>query len=147
MRFGAGHKRATLTVVAALLAGLLGAACTGSATGHGGHALGGAQPCAGSPGFTCSFLTVPVNWTGGEPGTLRLQVAVAGNASAPRGTLVFLTGGPGQPGVPFVAEVRSKLPGVVRSYRLVMIDQRGTGDGSLSCPALQYQMGESDTFP
>lgn len=149
MRSGAGGKRAAGLLMAALLPGSLTAACTGPATGHGAWrpALTGAQPCAGSPGFTCSFLTVPVDRSGTGSGTRRLRVAVAGNAGAPRGTLLFLTGGPGQPGVPFAGEVSRKLPGVVRSYRLVMIDQRGTGDGSLDCPALQYLMGASDTFP
>jgi pimeloyl-ACP methyl ester carboxylesterase len=111
------------------------------------QALTGAHPCAGLQQFTCSFLTVPLDWSGAVPGTLRLQVAVAGNTDAAHGTLLFLTGGPGQPGVPFVGQILTALPAAVRGYRLVMIDQRGTGVGYLDCPALQRQMGESDTVP
>src|SRR5262249_30939244 len=32
-------------------------------------------------------------------------------------------------------------------YRLVVYDQRGTGDGALGCPALQQAMGSSDLYP
>jgi pimeloyl-ACP methyl ester carboxylesterase len=110
-------------------------------------ALTDAHNCTGLPGFTCSFLTVPLDRSGAVPGTLRLQVAAAGNTGAPHGTLLFLTGGPGQPGVPFVGQILKALPQVARGYRLVMIDQRGTGAGSLDCPELQGQMGESDTVP
>ena len=114
-------------------------------------ALTGAHPCAGLQRFTCSFLTVPLDRSGpvkgAVQGTLRLQVAAAGNTAAPHGTLLFLSGGPGQPGVPFVGQIMKALPEVVRGYRLVMIDQRGTGAGSLDCPELQRQMGESDTVP
>jgi pimeloyl-ACP methyl ester carboxylesterase len=49
------------------------------------------------------------------------------NTHAPRGTLLFLTGGPGQPGVRFVAPVAHELATAMGAYRLVMIDQRGTG--------------------
>jgi pimeloyl-ACP methyl ester carboxylesterase len=90
---------------------------------------------------------VPLDRTGVVPGRLRLQVAAAGHVGAPHGTLLFLTGGPGQPGVPFVGQILKALPNAVRGYRLVMIDQRGTGAGSLDCPELQRQMGESDTVP
>jgi pimeloyl-ACP methyl ester carboxylesterase len=114
-------------------------------------ALTGARACAGLQQFTCSFLTVPLDRSapvkGTVQGTLRLQVAAAGNVDAPHGTLLFLTGGPGQPGVPFVGQIRTALPAAVRGYRLVMIDQRGTGAGYLDCPGLQRQMGESDTVP
>jgi pimeloyl-ACP methyl ester carboxylesterase len=63
---------------------------------------------------------------------------------APRGVLVFLTGGPGQPGAPFAARVGTRLGPAAAGYRLVLIDQRGTGGNPLLCPALQAQMGSSD---
>jgi pimeloyl-ACP methyl ester carboxylesterase len=65
-------------------------------------------------------------------------------AAAPRGVLVLLTGGPGQPGVPFVSRLAGRLGPALRGYRLVMFDQRGTGAGALNCPALQREMGASD---
>jgi pimeloyl-ACP methyl ester carboxylesterase len=58
--------------------------------------------------------------------------------------LVFLTGGPGQPGVPFAPRLAGRLGPALRGYRLVMFDQRGTGAGALDCPALQRQTGASD---
>jgi pimeloyl-ACP methyl ester carboxylesterase len=107
-----------------------------------------------SPGgvtFSCATLTVPLDHPGLHPGPepagqLSLQVVMADNANAPRGVLVFLTGGPGQPGVPFAARAADQLldPMVVRDYRLVLIDQRGTGGGALQCPQLQQVMGSSD---
>jgi pimeloyl-ACP methyl ester carboxylesterase len=58
--------------------------------------------------------------------------------------LVDLTGGPGQGGVAFVARTRVRMRALLRDYRLVMLDQRGTGAGALRCPALQRAMGSSD---
>jgi pimeloyl-ACP methyl ester carboxylesterase len=103
------------------------------------------RPCPNAKGFTCSSLTVPLDHSGRMPGTLRLAVAVADNATAPRGVLVALTGGPGQGGVDFVGRVRTRMRAVLGQYRLVMLDQRGTGeDGALRCPALQRAVGTSD---
>src|SRR6185295_13711535 len=79
----------------------------------------------------------------GERG-VQLRVAEPDVASAPRGVLLFLTGGPGEPGVPFVSRLVARLGPALRGYRLVMFDQRGTGAGALDCPALQRQMGASD---
>jgi pimeloyl-ACP methyl ester carboxylesterase len=106
--------------------------------------LTGSGPCAGVTGFTCSTLSVPVDHSGRVGGTLDLKVAAGDDASAPRGVLVLLTGGPGQPGVPFVARLARPLAPLFAGYRLVMLDQRGTGAGALQCPALQRAMGSSD---
>ncbi|GAA1426406.1 alpha/beta fold hydrolase [Streptomyces thermospinosisporus] len=109
--------------------------------------LSGAAPCPGLDGFTCSTLNVPLDHRGRTPGRLGLKVAMAGNAEAPKGVLLFLTGGPGQPGVPFAARIRDRMAPVLKDYRLVMIDQRGTGAGALQCPRLQKEMGASDLTP
>jgi pimeloyl-ACP methyl ester carboxylesterase len=61
--------------------------------------------------------------------------------------LVLLSGGPGQPGLPFLEGARRHLGASARKLRLVAIDQRGTGRGALRCPALQKQMGASDLTP
>jgi pimeloyl-ACP methyl ester carboxylesterase len=107
--------------------------------------LAGSRPCQDATGFTCSTLTVPLDHSGSTPGDLELAVAVGDNADAPRGVLVVLTGGPGQGGVDFLPRVRARMRRVLRSYRLVMLDQRGTGsDGALRCPALQRAVGTSD---
>ena len=92
------------------------------------------RPCADAKGFTCTTLRVPLDRSGRVPGTLALRVATAGPATAPR-TLVYLTGGPGQPGVPFGPKVRARLKPLLGTYRLVLLDQRGTGAPALRLPA------------
>jgi pimeloyl-ACP methyl ester carboxylesterase len=106
--------------------------------------LAGSRPCPDVPDFVCSSLVVPLDHAGRTPGQLRLHIAVAENADAPRGVLVDLTGGPGQGGVAFVPRARQRMAPLLRDYRLVMLDQRGTGAGALRCPALQRAMGSSD---
>lgn len=110
-------------------------------------AFTGAEPCPGLDGYTCATLTVPLDHSGTTPGALGLRVAMSGNTDAPLGDLVLLTGGPGQPGVPFVKRMASVLGPVLGRYRLVMIDQRGTGASALRCPRLQSEMGSSDLTP
>ncbi|GLH95323.1 esterase [Phytohabitans aurantiacus] len=105
------------------------------------------RPCAGIAGFTCSYLTVPRDRTGHTPGTLRLPVAVADNTAAPRGTLLMLSGGPGQPGVGLVPRIRQRVSYLLNDYRMVMIDQRGTGEGAIDCERLQAEVGSSDITP
>jgi hypothetical protein len=97
-------------------------------------------------GFTCSTLTVPLDHTGRVPGTLDLQVATGGNVTAPKGVLLFLTGGPGQDGVHFAGKIaHDRLPELAKDYRFVLLDQRGTGEfGALKCPGLQAEVGSSD---
>jgi pimeloyl-ACP methyl ester carboxylesterase len=102
------------------------------------------HPCDNAKGFTCSTLTVPLDHSGKVPGDLRVPVAAADNADAPKGVLVALTGGPGQGGVAFVPRQRVRMRSLLRDYRLVMLDQRGTGEGALRCPALQRALGTSD---
>jgi pimeloyl-ACP methyl ester carboxylesterase len=148
---------AALAAVGALLSGTAtSAAQSGVAAAQGGAAAGrpggdgglsGAAACPGLTGYTCATLNVPLDHSGGVPGRLGLRVAMADNVRAPKGVLLFLTGGPGQPGVPFVERLGKKLEPVLKDYRLVMIDQRGTGAGALQCPQLQQEMGSSDLTP
>jgi pimeloyl-ACP methyl ester carboxylesterase len=106
--------------------------------------LAGPHPCPGEPGFTCATLLVPLDHGGQATGSLRLAVGYASNATAPHGVLVFLSGGPGQPGISFLQRVQSRIGPDMRGYRLVMFDQRGTGAGALKCPVLQAVAGASD---
>lgn len=94
---------------------------------------------------TCSTLDVPLDRSrqGGE--TLELPVAVEGARDAP--VFVFLSGGPGEPGVEFIARARKWLGPAARKVRIVAVDQRGTGEDALRCPALQNEMGASDLTP
>jgi pimeloyl-ACP methyl ester carboxylesterase len=102
--------------------------------------------CPDAQGFTCSTLTVPIDYDDPTGATLDLQVATGDNQDAPRGVLLFLTGGPGQPGVPLVPKVAQQLGSVLDDYQLVMLDQRGTGATALDCPDLQEQLGASDLW-
>ena len=117
--------------------------------GHAGPpALHDAAPCPGVSGFTCSTLDVPLDRTGGRPGTLRLRVGASDVVHAPKGVLLVLSGGPGQPGLPILDRFVDRALAAERSqYRIVVFDQRGTGAGALDCPALQVQMGASDLYP
>jgi pimeloyl-ACP methyl ester carboxylesterase len=107
------------------------------------------RPCPDQPGFTCSMLTVPLDHTGRVPGTLDLQVATADNADAPKGVMLLLAGGPGQAGVPLIHRFATqRVPELADDYRMVIIDQRGTGEfGGIDCPDLQAQAGSSDIVP
>ncbi len=102
-------------------------------------------PCEDVSRATCSTLRVPLDHSGKTPGTLDLPVAVSGPQGAP--VLVLLSGGPGQPGLPFMEGARRHLGAAGRKLRLVAIDQRGTGRDALRCPALQREMGASDLTP
>lgn len=72
------------------------------------------------------------------------MVGIQHDARPVHGVLVFLTGGPGQPGVPLIPHVVSRMGAALSGYRLVMFDQRGTGQAALRCPALQANAGASD---
>jgi pimeloyl-ACP methyl ester carboxylesterase len=136
------HASATSRPPASVSGPVTGPAGSGSALNLTG--LGAVRPCPGIPGFSCGTLSVRLDPFGPAPGRLSLRVAVSDVGAAPRGVLVLLTGGPGQPGVLFVPRLAGRLGPALRGYRLVMFDQRGTGDGALSCPALQREMGASD---
>ena len=70
---------------------------------------------------------------------------MADNVDAPKGVLLFLAGGPGQPGIFLAGRIPTRMPEVVAQYRLVVLDQRGTGEsGAIDCPELQAQVGASD---
>jgi pimeloyl-ACP methyl ester carboxylesterase len=96
------------------------------------------KPCKGSSGFRCATVTVPLDRTGGVPGTVDLAVAVEVPRKGADGFLLALSGGPGQPSLAFADSFRLSLAPALRHRRLVLIDQRGTGrSGALSCAALQ----------
>jgi pimeloyl-ACP methyl ester carboxylesterase len=144
-------RAAPLLVLVAVLAGCGGSSAPTPREAHGSPAArGGAParfarplaPCARLAGFDCTALPVPRDRRTGA-GELRLAVAVQ-RGGAPRGVLLALTGGPGQPGVPFAASYGRRLGAAARGYRIVAVDQRGTGAGALRCPGLQRLAGLSD---
>jgi pimeloyl-ACP methyl ester carboxylesterase len=99
------------------------------------------RPCGHA---TCFTLAVPLDRTRQGGRTLDLRVGIEGERGP---VFVILTGGPGQPGVPFLDGAREWLGPVAGKLRLVAIDQRGTGADALRCPALQREMGASDLTP
>ena len=119
-----GMRTAVLRMLAAvavwlgLVAGCTGAPASGPSAGaadataqpaQGAAGLRDVRPCPGIAGFSCGSLSVRLDPSGSVPGRLSLRVAVSDVASAPRGVLVFLTGGPGEPGVPFVSRLAGRL--------------------------------------
>src|SRR2546428_12787401 len=70
---------------------------TVAAAGGRGPKLRDPHPCPFAGDFTCATLRVPLDYGGGTPRTLDLAVSTAANANAPRGVLLVLAGGPGQP--------------------------------------------------
>jgi pimeloyl-ACP methyl ester carboxylesterase len=119
----------------------------GSASAHS-YGLHNAHPCANASGFTCATLDVPLDRADPARGTLHLQVGMGDNVHAPHGVLLVLSGGPGQPGLPILDGFLSRALSAEKSeYRIVALDQRGTGAGALDCKALQHQMGSSDLTP
>jgi pimeloyl-ACP methyl ester carboxylesterase len=139
--------RARLLQPLPVLAVLALAAC-GAASARSSSRLHGAHACPGASGYTCATLDVPLDHAHPGRGTLHLRVGMGNNVHAPRGVLLVLSGGPGQPGLPildgYVAKALSAEEG---KYRIVVFDQRGTGAGALDCTALQHQMGSSDLTP
>jgi pimeloyl-ACP methyl ester carboxylesterase len=100
--------------------------------------------CPEATDFRCGTVTVPLDRTGRVPGTVELAVAIEAPRQGASGFLLALSGGPGQPSVPFADSFRASLAPALAHRRLVLLDQRGTGDsGALRCAALQ-QLGTLD---
>src|SRR5215210_2325787 len=85
----------------------------------------------------CATLTVPLDRSGGLPGTVPLRVGrLPGGAGKP--TLMYLSGGPGSAGLEEMVSVVDYVVELHRRYRVVGFDQRGTGrSGLLRCPRLE----------
>ncbi|NAZ87010.1 alpha/beta fold hydrolase [Kineococcus sp. T90] len=84
-------------------------------------------------------LTVPLDRTGAEPGTVEVfarEYVRTGRADRPR--LVFLQGGPGHPS-PRPDVVGGWLDRALEEFRVVLLDQRGTGR---STPLDAQSLGE-----
>jgi len=96
------------------------------------------RACANEDGFQCATLRVPLDRSGATPGTIGLRVARESRRVKGGQYFLSLSGGPGQGAVaaaPFVADAMAPA---LQRRRLVVLDQRGTGDsGVLRCPTEQ----------
>src|SRR6478735_708320 len=78
-------------------------------------------------GAQCGKVTVPLDHTGVTPGTLDLAYAKLPATGTRAGTLVLLSGGPGQAALPILNDFAELIEPLRSTYDIVAIDQRGTG--------------------
>jgi pimeloyl-ACP methyl ester carboxylesterase len=94
--------------------------------------------CPGQSGFSCGTLNVPLDYSGAVPGQIPLRFAARTSFPHTGKILFALTGGPGQQGVDFATQAALTMEPALKEYRLVVLDQRGTGkSGVLRCPGVQ----------
>lgn len=100
------------------------------------------KPCKVDASFGCGSVRVPLDHGGRMPGTVSLAVAAQREYPKDAGLLIALSGGPGQSSVDAMSSFAISLEPMLRRYRLVLVDQRGTGlSGALNCPELQRVKG------
>ena len=75
-------------------------------------------------------LTVPLDHANAAGPKLELAYARFAATGSRRGTIVLLTGGPGEPAVRDARGIAAALSGVRRRYELLLVDQRGSGSSS-----------------
>jgi pimeloyl-ACP methyl ester carboxylesterase len=94
-----------------------------------------AQAAASCPqGAQCSAIQVPISHAGAVGGTLPLGYSRVPATATSEGTLVLLSGGPGQSAIPFTRTITSLLDPLHLTYDFVFPDQRGTGrSGATTC--------------
>ena len=101
-----------------------------------GTAPADAASCA--TGFQCATLDVPLDRSGAFPGVVHLHYAAQRRFPKNAGVLIALAGGPGQSALDFAESFTVSLEPALHRYRIVVLDQRGTGEsGALVCPAVQ----------
>jgi pimeloyl-ACP methyl ester carboxylesterase len=127
-------RRAVLAAVAAVAA----LAAPGTASGQ----------CP--EGARCGNLTVPLDHAGRTAGTLPLAYATLPATGARTGTLVVLTGGPGQAAIPILRDFASFVSPLRSSFDIVAVDQRGTGrSGAVECEEVEQcvqRLGDRRAF-
>jgi pimeloyl-ACP methyl ester carboxylesterase len=97
------------------------------------------SPCLNAPGFQCTSLSVPLDRSGLQPGSVALQIErrLAGPAQS-EDAVVALAGGPGQAAIPFAQNAVQSVAPALGTHDLIVFDQRGTGtSGPLQCPVLE----------
>jgi pimeloyl-ACP methyl ester carboxylesterase len=85
-------------------------------------------------GARCATLTVPLDHSGATAGTLPLAYAKVPATGTRTGTLVLLSGGPGQAAIPLTTRFADLVRPLRAAYDVVTVDQRGTGEsGAVDC--------------
>jgi pimeloyl-ACP methyl ester carboxylesterase len=121
------------------LTALLPAALLGGWTGSSAASSLSFIPCAGTTGFECTTLAVPLDRTEAVPGTISLSIQrrLAG-ATPSRDAVLALAGGPGQAALPLSEFIAQAIAPALGSRDLLVYDQRGTGASNpLRCAAFE----------
>ena len=106
------------------------------------------RACKGQSQFGCGTLHVPLDYSGQVAGSIPLHFAAERSFPRTGKILIALTGGPGQRGIDFATPSSVSLQSALSQYRLVVLDQRGTGSsGALRCPQLQALRSLDPTLP
>lgn len=85
-------------------------------------------------GAQCGRVTVPLDHKGVTPGTLDIAYAKLPATGTRTGTMVLLSGGPGQAALPILNDFSELVEPLRSSYDIVAVDQRGTGgSGRVDC--------------
>ena len=130
-----------LTALLGCLAGLVLAALLGAPAASAASGGLGLRACPDrDPGFRCGTLSVPLDHAAapGASPRLRLRFATQRRPRPGGRLLIALSGGPGQSSVDVASSFAASLEPALRRYRMVVLDQRGTGrSGALNCPNVQ----------
>ena len=95
--------------------------------------------CRADSSFECTRVTVPIDRSGGVPGSVPLYVERGRppRRGQRRGAVFALAGGPGQGATSLTGDFFRDFFPLLSGRDLIVIDQRGTGlSGALKCPEL-----------
>ena len=117
---------------------VLGRSCRAALVAGVGFAVLALTPAVASAacpkGAQCGTLTLPLDHSGQTPGTIPLAYAKVPATGTRTGTIVLLSGGPGQAALPLTTPIASLLKPLRSNYDIVTVDQRGTGEsGAVDC--------------
>ncbi len=83
--------------------------------------------CGESPGFDCTTVSAPVDWSDPESDRIQLAVVRQESTNTTKGSLLTNPGGPGGSGFDFVSFGYAVSPAVRADYDVIGWDPRGVG--------------------